>query len=130
MARFFKKQGSETIERISEERTGKPNIWWSPEQMTAHGFTECHPDAAALQQAARDAFSFKTFTGRLLQVLAPASTYKLRREISGLREFIVGWKNFDGAKAILDGLKADGTATEEEYNMVLSVLAEQGVTFS
>lgn len=130
MARFFKRTGSATIEQMSEDRTGKPNIWWSIEQMTAHGFTECQPDAAALQQLARDTFSFKTFTGRLLQVLAPTSTYKLRREISGLREFIVDWANFDGAKAILDGLKADGTATEEEYNQVLAVLAEQGVTFS
>lgn len=129
MARFFKRQGSETIERISEERTGKPNIWWSPEQMTTHGFTECQPDQAATQQLARDTFSFKTFTGRLLQVLAPASTYKLRKEVGVLREFIVDWQNFDGAKAILDGLKADGTATEEEYNQVLSVMAEQGVTF-
>lgn len=129
MAKFFKRQGSETTERMSEERTGKPNIWWSPEQLTAHGFTECQPDATATQQLARDTFSFKTFTGRLLQVVAPASVYKLRSEVGVLREFIVDWQNFDGAKSILDGLLANGLATQEEYNQVLSVMAEQGVTF-
>lgn len=130
MARFFKRQGSEVIERISEERTGKPNIWWSPEQMTAHGFAECQPDAAALRSEAIRVFNWGTFTGRLLQVLSPESTYKLRREVSGLKEFMTDpWRNFDGAKAILDGLKAEGIATEDEYNQVLSVMAEQGVTF-
>lgn len=38
--KFFKRKGSETIERMSEDRTGSPNIWWPPEQLTAHGFTE------------------------------------------------------------------------------------------
>lgn len=128
MARFFKRQGSETVERISEERTGNPNIWWTPEQMTAHGFTECVPDAEAIRDEAIRVFNWGAFTGRLLQVLSPESAYKLRREISVLREYMTDpLRNFDGAKMILDGLKADGTATEEEYNQVLSVIAEQGV---
>ena len=40
MARYFKRTGSEVVEIISEERTASPNIWWPPEQMTIHGFTE------------------------------------------------------------------------------------------
>jgi len=40
MARFFKRTGSEVVEIISEERTASPNIWWSPEQLTIHGFKE------------------------------------------------------------------------------------------
>lgn len=38
--RYFKRQGSEVVERISDSRTASPNLWWSPEQMTIHGFTE------------------------------------------------------------------------------------------
>ena len=40
MARFFKRAGSDVVERMSEERTGKPNVWWSNEQLAAHGFRE------------------------------------------------------------------------------------------
>ena len=47
---YFKRQGSEVVEKVSEDRTASPNIWWSIEQMKIHGFTECQPDPVALQK--------------------------------------------------------------------------------
>ena len=41
MTRFFQRQGSLEVEVLSEKRTDSPNIWWSNEQMRAHGFSEC-----------------------------------------------------------------------------------------
>lgn len=49
MARFFQRQGSLEVEVISEERTASPNIWWSNEQMRAHGFSECPGGAKAVE---------------------------------------------------------------------------------
>jgi hypothetical protein len=50
MDRYFKRQGSEVIEKISDSRTASPNLWWTPEQMTIHGFTECKADPVAVQK--------------------------------------------------------------------------------
>ena len=52
MARFFQRQGSLEVEVISEKRTDSPNIWWSNEQMRAHGFSECPGDPETIKAEA------------------------------------------------------------------------------
>jgi len=59
--RYFKRNGSESVEKLSDSRTASPNLWWSAEQMTEHGFTECQPDAEAIKISAEEAFNVETF---------------------------------------------------------------------
>lgn len=129
MARFFRRQGSETIEQISEERTGKPNIWWTPEQMTAHGFTECQPDAAALKKLAVDNFDVRTFTDRLNVEFSGAELVALAPYYAVLKDQ-VAFPSFESAKATLQALVGAGILTEEGYGKISAILLEQNINLN
>lgn len=128
MAKFFKRAGSELIERMSEERTGKPNIWWSPEQLTSHGFVECQPDQAALKELAVSSFNSKSFFGRLIQEFDAARWLALSKlGVGWTMQQLVDYPNFEGLKAYANGLLSDGTITLEDAGKINACLLEQGI---
>lgn len=129
MARYFQRQGSLEVEVISEERTASPNIWWSAEQMKAHGFTECPPDAEALKAAAVAAFDVKTFTDRLNVSFTGAELIALAPYYAVLKDQ-VAFPSFESAKRTLLGLVQAQIMTQAAYDKIAGLLLEQGIDLS
>ncbi len=128
MARFFQRQGSLEVEVISEKRTDSPNIWWSNEQMRAHGFSECPGNAEAIKAAAVAAFNSKLFFGRLIQEFDQARWFGLSKlGVGWTMQQLVDYPNFEGLKGYVAGLLADGTITEEDALNINKCLLEQGI---
>jgi hypothetical protein len=128
MSRFFQRQGSTTVEILSEDRTASPNIWWPAEQMRDHGFSECEPDAAASKAAAVASFVSKTFFGRLIQEFSQERWFALSKlGVGWTMQQLIDFPNFEGLKAYAGGLIADETITLEDAGKINACLLEQGI---
>lgn len=71
-------------------------------------------------------FNFKTFEGRLNQIMDVGSIIKLSQFLRTL-EGMCNWPNFSGVKQLLQALVANGIMTTVESGQITSCLAEQGI---
>lgn len=132
--RYFKRSGSEAIEKISDSRTASPNLWWTPEQMTAHGFTECPPDEATILAEKCKAFDYTVFEGRMIQEIpqdrwfqlsvSTGVAYSMMRLIEYPGRSIDNFKRF---KTFVEGLVTAEVISQDELEQIKNLFIEQNI---
>lgn len=132
--RYFKRQGSDVVEKMSESRTAIPNTMWPKEQLQLHGFTECEPDALALLKEKCEAFDYTIFEGRMIQVIpqerwfqlsvSTGVAYSMMRLIEYPGRSIDNFKRF---KSFVDGLQTSSVLTSDEVATIKALFLEQDI---
>jgi hypothetical protein len=131
--RYFKRQGSEVIERMSTSRTATPNAMWSDEQLAAHGFTVVENATTELMDKCY-AFDYTLFEGRMIQVIPQERWFQLSVStgvaytMNRLIEYPGrGLDNFQRFKAFVDGLQTASVLTADEVTAIKGLFLEQGI---
>jgi hypothetical protein len=111
--RYFKRAGSEVIERMSSDRTAIPNTQWKEAQLTLHGFTEVF-DYVEPPEYSPSAF-------KLACIADPIVSSVIMKAPAALIDAINAG-NFGMVKAGIDYMVNEGMATVEQRVAFVEIL--------